>query len=80
MVHLLDSAARTFNSYSNRKRQPEEHESSRKSIYFKKVEIGFGLYTARQEDAGGPAAQDACMQIHPVKFMGTNHHALQVFF
>lgn len=49
MVHLPDSMARTFNTYSNRKRQPEEHESSRKLIYFKEIETGLAFYIAGQE-------------------------------
>lgn len=62
------------------KRQPKEHESSKKCISFKELEIELAFYTAGQEDAGGPAAQDARIQIHPVKFMGNHHHIQQVFF
>lgn len=56
MVHLPDNTARTFTTYSNWKRQPEEHESSRKFIYCKETEIGLAFCTAGQEDAGQPAA------------------------
>lgn len=80
MVHLPHNTARTFTTYSNRKRQPQEHESSRKLIYFKETEIGLAFYTAGQKNAGGAATQDTCIQIHLVKFMGNNYHALQVFF
>lgn len=78
-VHLPDSMARTLNTYSSRKRQPEEHESSGKFTYLKEIEIGLAFYMPGRRMEEGQQHRTLVCRYTQLN-LWASHHALQVFF